>query len=100
MRHLAAMVAILVLSGCDGDNDLVRNGTNSGAADSNASQAPLSPQSDTLKITYSKADPFEKSQSAPKNAAPAPNVHDGAGHQSKEKPIQEKKPTHGEHQKK
>lgn len=100
MKYLMALVVIVALNGCDRDENRIDNGTSSGAADSGAAQASSPPKSETLKITYSKDDPFQASQPGKKEAASGAQ----AGHESKEKPgqemksTQEKKPNHEEHQ--
>jgi len=100
VRYLAAFIVIIALSGCDRDKEFVRNGTDNGAADSQAAQTPTPSKSETLKVTFSKSDPFEKSASTSKEAAPKASASEHAGHGSKEKPGQEKKTTHEEHSKK
>lgn len=117
MRYLAAFFVVLALSGCD--RDQIEYGTSSGAADSGAAQTSTPPPSDTLKVTYSKADPYQASKPSTKDSSSGPQGHnmkdmpgkekkDMPGHdmkkmsapEAKEKPAQEKKPEHEEHQKK
>ena len=103
MRYLIACVAILALSGCDRDEHFAGNGVSSGAADSGVVQTPAPVKSETLKITYSKADPFA-AQPEKKEATPGKMDHSGhdmkdmQGMNKKAKPGQEKKSDHEEHQ--
>lgn len=106
MRYLTAFMLIVTLCGCDHEQNLIGDGTGSGAADSGAAQSVAPPPSDTLKVTYSKSDPYKPSQSEKKDAASSTKDH--AGHDMKEKPgmdmkkkpSDEKKPSHEEHQQK
>ena len=105
MRYVIAFIVIVALSGCDRGENLIGDGTSSGAADSGAAQTPAQPGSETLKVTYSKADPYKPSQPAKKQAAPGSAAPDHAGHDMKEKPGMDmknkpadaKKPSHEEH---
>ena len=114
MRYLIAFILIVTLTGCEHDENLAGSGTNSGAADSGAVQTPITPAFETLKVTYSKTDPYKPSTAARKDAASSASAPDHAGHDmkkmtgpdtkempgmdmKKETPSQEKKPSHEEH---
>ncbi len=108
MKYLIALILIITLSGCDHDENLTGVGTNTGAADPGTAQTPTPQASETLKVTYSKADPYQVSQPAKKETAPGAAAPDHVGHDMKKMgdsekngmPSQEKKPEHEEHPKK
>ena len=92
MKYLAVfIITTMALCGCNRNANLVENETSSGAADSGAAQVSVPIKSDTLKVTYSKSDPFNPSQSNTKDAKPNVNIHEG--HESKEKSL----PVNSEH---
>ena len=95
VRYVAALVVLVVLSGCDRSGGDFGSEANGGAADSGAAQAPAPPKSETLKITYSKADPYGAAETMPKAMAPGMHMHDSA--KPNEKMGSEKKPEHQEH---
>jgi hypothetical protein len=106
MKFCAMILLLLTISGCNRPDEMDEHSANHpGNAD--APQTPPSAQSDTLKITYSKADSFKPTEN-PKTASPdakpggAGTVGEHEGHEAKEKsvPAPEKKPDHSEHQKK
>ena len=106
MRLLCLILLAIMLTGCDREAP-PSAGAENDPANFNATPAAGAAKSDTLKITYSKSDPFEQSKAAPKAAepeTPAP-VPAHAGHSEKEKPAvpepkQALKPDHEEYQKK
>ena len=104
MRLLCLILLAIMLTGCDREVPPSAGGEND-PANSNATPAAGAAKSDTLKITYSKFDPFEQSKATPKAAEPETPAPAHAGHSEKEKPAVSEpkpalKPDHEEHQKK
>ena len=103
MKYLALIVMLLTLTGCDREV-MPSSGENDPATSTAAQPAPVQ-KSDTLKITYSKADPFEQAQKA-KESSPKAHAHNGkpdekhdASHDAKAKsPTPDNKPEHKEHE--
>lgn len=108
MKYLIPMTFLcLAIAGCDGPEAL-EDGSAAHPANPGALQTPSAPPTDTLKITYSKKDPFEiapvaveapmktdqhpssspDSRMAPSKTEPAPTA-----------PSKEQKPEHAEHRK-
>lgn len=97
MRIIFLSMLAVALSGCDREPMLQSVGDNDPVSTS-AAPSPAAAKSDTLKITYSKSDPFEQPKAAPQTAPTKEHVHDHSGSEKVLPPA--KKSEHEEHQKK
>ena len=95
MKFFIPFLLIPVLAGCDRDR-VTERGAESEPASSGDASAPAVAKTDTLKITYSKADPFEQKKGASKDTTPIVQTGDHAGHTGS--PAAEKKSEHKEHE--
>ena len=106
MKIFFLILILLVIPGCDRPDEMDEHSAHH-PANADAPQTPPSAQSNTLKITYSKADSFKPTENPKTMSSDAKSGGAGArgeheGHEMKEKsaPAPEKKPDHSEHQKK